>query len=43
MRVPVFSDIVAARAVVDRHLTKTPLVKSRSLSRLIGCDYEADC
>jgi threonine dehydratase len=43
MRVPVFSDIVAARAVVDRHLAKTPLVKSRSLSRLIGCDYYIKC
>jgi len=36
---PNFDDIVAARTVVGRHLRKTPLIFSPSLSEQLGCEY----
>jgi len=36
-RVPELKDVYAARDVVSRHLKSTPLIFSRQLSRVLGC------
>jgi threonine dehydratase len=39
LKPPAFDDIVAARTLIGRHLRKTPLIYSPSLSELLGCEY----
>src|SRR3984885_12077462 len=39
LKPPTYDDIVAARPVIARHLRKTPLIFSPSLSEELGCDY----
>ena len=37
-RIPQLKDVYAARSVVNRYLKPTPLIYSRRLSRLLGCE-----
>ncbi|MGC1686902.1 MAG: threonine/serine dehydratase [Candidatus Acidiferrales bacterium] len=39
LKPPTYDDVVAARRVIARHLRKTPLIFSPSLSEELGCDY----
>ena len=34
---PDFADVLRARRIVNRHLPRTPLLQSLSLSKLLGC------
>jgi len=38
LRIPTLRDVIKARKVISRFLYKTPLVYSKSLSSLLGCD-----
>lgn len=38
MQPPTFQDIINARAIVDAHLPRTPMLRSPALSRLTSCD-----
>jgi threonine dehydratase len=37
-RIPRLKDVYSARVIVNRHLNPTPLIHSRQLSRVIGCE-----
>jgi threonine dehydratase len=41
MLTPTFEDVVAAREFIAPYLPKTPLIRVRSLSDLLDCDYYA--
>jgi threonine dehydratase len=43
MRLPTSADVDAAAQFIGPHLPPTPLVRSESLSVLLGCDYAAKC
>ena len=38
LRIPHLDDVYAAREIVNRHLKPTPLLYSRRLSKLLGCE-----
>lgn len=38
---PTFEDVVAAREFIAPYLPKTPLIRVRALSEMLGCDYYA--
>jgi threonine dehydratase len=40
---PTFTDILHARRIVNRYLTRTPLIPSLSLSKLLGCQLYLKC
>jgi len=38
LRIPQLDDVYAARGIVNRYLKPTPLLYSRRLSKLLGCE-----
>jgi threonine dehydratase len=43
IELPTFEDVISAREFIAPHLPPTPLVRSESLSRLLGCEYFVKC
>ena len=42
-QIPTFRDVLEAKRVVSKYLVRTPLVYSRRLSRVLGCDAYVKC
>ncbi|MHA1628191.1 MAG: threonine ammonia-lyase [Candidatus Baldrarchaeia archaeon] len=41
--IPTFKDVLDARKVVSKYLVRTPLLYSKQLSRILGCDAYVKC
>lgn len=42
-QIPTFRDVLEAKRVVSKYLVRTPLVYSKRLSRVLGCDAYVKC